>query len=71
MARTDDDDGKPQGRAAGLPYDWRFPTAERVRARTWNPDEPRLWTPKAFGWGYGVNFYWLAHPVRYLRRHRR
>ncbi|GAB3147989.1 DUF5808 domain-containing protein [Amycolatopsis sp. NPDC004378] len=62
---------EPQGRAAGMPYDWRRPTADRVRARVWNPDEPRLWTPKAFGWGYDLNLYWLVHPRRYLRARRR
>jgi hypothetical protein len=72
---SDHDDGggpvpDPQGRAAGLPYDWRRPTASRVRARAWNPDDPRVFTPKSFGWGYGVNFYWLVHPVRLIRARR-
>jgi uncharacterized membrane protein len=22
----------------------------------WNPSEPRLFVPKAFGWGYSINF---------------
>ena len=30
----------------------------------WNPQDRRLLTPKAFGWGYDINFYWLAHPIR-------
>jgi hypothetical protein len=51
-----------------MPYDWREPTNERVAARMWNPDDRRLFTPKAFGWGYDFNFYWLAHPIRYLTR---
>ncbi|MDT7803262.1 MAG: hypothetical protein QOI78_6695 [Actinomycetota bacterium] len=54
------DDGKrpiePQGHAAGMPYDWRPPTSERLAARVW---------------GYDVNFYWLAHPMRYVRARRR
>ena len=37
-----------------------------VQARTWNPQDRRLFTPKAFGWGYDINLYWLAHPVRFL-----
>jgi hypothetical protein len=40
-----------QGRHLGMPYDLRRPTATRFRARAWNPD-PRLLTPKAFGWGF-------------------
>jgi uncharacterized membrane protein len=32
----------------------------------WHPLDHRLFTPKAFGWGYTINFYWLAHPMRYF-----
>ena len=69
-----DDDGKvpdPQGRVAGLPYDFRQLTTSRIRARAWNPGDPRVFTPKAFGWGLGVNWYWLVHPVRLIRARRR
>jgi hypothetical protein len=55
-----------QGRFLKMPYDLREPTEERVKARMWNPDDRRLFTPKAYGWGYDFNFYWLAHPVRYF-----
>jgi hypothetical protein len=34
-----------------MPYDLHRPTPERVAARMW---------------GYDLNFYWLAHPVRYF-----
>jgi hypothetical protein len=27
-------------------------------------------TPKAFGWGLGINWYWLVHPVRLIRARR-
>jgi hypothetical protein len=57
-----------QGRFAKMPYDWREPTDEKVKARWWNPADGRLFTPKAFGWGYDLNFYWLAHPIRYFTR---
>ncbi len=57
-----------QGRFLKMPYDLRKPTEEKVEARWWNPDDRRLLTPKAFGWGYDLNFYWLAHPIRYLTR---
>ena len=50
------------GRFLGMPYDWRRPTAERVKSRWWNPDDPRIITPKAFGAGWDINLYWLAHP---------
>jgi hypothetical protein len=36
----------------------------------WNPGDPRVFTPKAFGWGLGVNWYWLVHPLRLIRARR-
>jgi hypothetical protein len=59
---------EPEGYFAGIPYDWRKPTSARITARWWNPDDKRLFTPKSFGWGYGLNLYWLIHPVRYVRK---
>ncbi len=52
------------GTFLGIPYDWRRPTAVRFKQRLWNPDEPRVVTPRAFGWGYDVNFYRLFHGRR-------
>jgi hypothetical protein len=49
------------GTFLGIPYDWRRPTRARYRQRMWNPDERRLMTPRAWGWGYDLNFYWLFH----------
>lgn len=43
------------GTFLGIPYDWRRPTAARFKQRWWNPDEPRLFTPRFFGWGYDIN----------------
>lgn len=43
------------GTVAGLvPYDFRFPTPERVRARLWDPDG-RLITPHVWGVGWSPN----------------
>lgn len=67
MGLTGDRPSNPQGRFMGLPWDWRRPTMERFRSRIWNPNDPRLFTPKTFGWGYALNFYWLVHPIRYAR----
>lgn len=44
------------GKFLGVPYDWRRPTVARYKQRLWNPDDPRLFTPRAFGWGWDVNF---------------
>ncbi|MDX2969873.1 DUF5808 domain-containing protein [Kribbella solani] len=48
--------GGKTGKFLGVPYDWRPLTKERLKSRWWNPDEPRLFTPKALGWGFDVNF---------------
>jgi Family of unknown function (DUF5808) len=44
------------------PYDWRRPTMARVMSRWWNPKDPRLFTPKSWGWGWDINL------ARLLRR---
>ena len=49
--------GKLEGELLGMPYDLRPPTRARFQQRCWNPDEPRLFTPHVFGWGYSVNGY--------------
>ena len=49
------------GTFLGVPYDWRRPTKARFKERMWNADDPRLMTPRAFGWGYDLNFYRLFH----------
>ncbi len=51
-----------QGRVFGLPYDFRFPTFERIRNTLWNKDNPQLLVPYAFGMGWTINFYPLFHP---------
>ena len=38
-----------------VPYDWRRPTAARVKSRWWNPADSRLFTPKSYGWGFDIN----------------
>lgn len=55
-----------QGRFLGMPYDWRQPTADRFKRRFWNPDDERIWTPMAFGWGYAVNLYEVGRRLRIL-----
>jgi Family of unknown function (DUF5808) len=44
------------GTFLGVPYDWRRPTTARFKERLWNPSEPRLIVPRAFGWGWELNF---------------
>jgi Family of unknown function (DUF5808) len=65
--RPSDDVPDPQGKVAGVPYDFRRPTVARNRARYWNAGDSRILTPKVLGAGWDINVFWLAHPVRYLR----
>ena len=44
------------GTFLGIPYDWRRPTIARLKSRLWNPADPRLFTPKTYGWGFDINF---------------
>lgn len=44
------------GTFAGMPYDVRPPTAERLRSRLWNPTDERIFVPRSFGAGWEVNF---------------
>ena len=48
--------------AGGIPYDFRLPTAERIRATFWNKETSELLVPQAFGIGWTINLYPLLHP---------
>lgn len=51
------------GKFLGVPYDFRRQGFKaRLKQRWWNAAEPRLFTPKTFGWGYDINL------ARLLRR---
>ena len=63
MASADQD----EKRFLGVPYDLRRPTLARARSRLWNANDRRLFTPKTFGAGWDVNFYWVAHPLDWLK----
>jgi len=55
------------GKIAGIiPYDFRIPTIERLKESCWNPYESRLFTPRVFGIGWGVNFYTLLERLRLI-----
>lgn len=43
------------GRVFGIPYDVRFPTADHIAERMWNPRDPRIWMPRVFGMGWDLN----------------
>jgi hypothetical protein len=46
---------KSHGTIAGIPYEFRVPTPQRIRERIWNPDDPRIFTPHLFGVGWTIN----------------
>ena len=47
-----------RGRVFGLvPYDFNAPTWQRIREAYWNPDDPRLFTDRAFGVGWAINLH--------------
>ena len=43
------------GSVLGVPYDFRWPSARRVRAAWRNPEDRRLFTPRDFGVGWALN----------------
>jgi hypothetical protein len=51
------------GRIAGrIPYDFRVPTAQRIRATVWNKNTSEILVPHPFGIGWTINLYPLFHP---------
>lgn len=52
------------GRWLGLPYDFRRLDRQRLKDSVWRPDDPRLFLPKAWGWGLGINLHRVLHPRR-------
>ena len=50
------------GTLFNIPYDFRWPTIERLREAFWNKDTARVLVPSAFGMGWSINFYPVIHP---------
>jgi uncharacterized membrane protein len=50
------------GTLYGIPYDFRWPTIERLREAFWNKNTARVLVPHAFGMGWSINFYPLINP---------
>jgi hypothetical protein len=48
------------GEVALVPYDFRPPTVEKLRRSAWDPANPQLLVPHAFGVGWSLNFARLA-----------
>jgi hypothetical protein len=52
------------GKILGVPYDFRIPTPSRIKERMWNPEDPRVFTPRVFGAGWDINFATLREKNR-------
>lgn len=48
------------GEIARVPYDFRPPTVDKLRRSVWDPENPRMFVPHAFGVGWSVNLARLA-----------
>ena len=49
-----------EGEVLGIPYSFSPPTLARLKSRLWNAEDPRIFTPHIFGWGWSVNFYQIG-----------
>ena len=54
------------GKLGLIPYDFRLPTIERFRESYWNTDNSRIFTPDAWGIGWGINFHALLEKMRII-----
>lgn len=51
------------GEVFGIPYDFRIPTLERLKATFWNKETTLVLVPHAFGVGWSINFYPLVQLI--------
>lgn len=56
------------GKVLLVPYDFRFPTLEKVRETYWNPYETHILVPMVFGLGWTINFYALFENLGFFQR---
>ena len=54
------------GKLGFIPYDFRLPTIERFRESYWNKDNSRIFTPEAWGIGWGINLHALLEKMRII-----
>ena len=58
---------KPNGRFLNVPYDFRMPTAKKIRNGMWNRNDSRMMTPIAFGIGWTPNVFQLFNRLQNRR----
>ena len=54
------------GKVGFIPYDFRIPTLERLKATYWNSEGENIFVPQACGIGWAVNFYALLEKMRVI-----
>ena len=54
------------GKVGFIPYDFRLPTLQRIREAYWNTEDNRIFTSKAIGIGWGINFFALLEKMRII-----
>jgi len=52
------------GKVGFIPYDFRFPTLQRIKDAFWNPESGHIFTPEPMGIGWAINFYALLEKIR-------
>ena len=57
---------KAHGLYYGVPFDFRLPTVDRIKARMWNPDDTRVITPTVFGVGWTINLYRAGRDMGFI-----
>ncbi|MDP9372082.1 MAG: hypothetical protein M3Q65_06450 [Chloroflexota bacterium] len=59
------------GKVGPVPYDFRLPPLEQLRAAYWNPDSDRLFSDRVVGIGRAINFAQVLKIARELREQSR
>ena len=54
------------GKVGFVPYDFRLPTLEIIKRAYWNASEDRVFTQRAFGIGWAINFHALLENLRIM-----
>jgi hypothetical protein len=52
------------GKVGFIPYDFRFPTIERIREGYWNEDSPNVFSTEVIGLGWAINFHAILEKMR-------
>jgi hypothetical protein len=59
-----DEEREWHGEIAGVPYDFRAPSVDKLRRAAWDPENPNVVGPPAFGVGWSINLARIAAMVQ-------